>query len=114
MEGEAECLFRLWPLFVYAVFRKIRKFIRTADKWTTSMMARKCDVASCATSHYDVIEAGMKVKAYFEVSWVRKSRQKQDYLVVRCASYKTQVIENLNVGSNRYTVSAQIHRKEIP
>ena len=42
-------LFRLGPLFVYAVLRKIRKFIRTADKLTTSKLARKCDVASCAT-----------------------------------------------------------------
>ena len=82
-------LFRRGPLFVYAVLRKIRKFIRTADKLTTSMLARKCDVASCATSHYDVIDAGMKVKAYFEVLWVRKSRQKQHYLVVRCATCKT-------------------------
>ena len=82
-------LFRRGPLFVYAVLRKIRKFIRTADKVTTSMLARKCDVASCATSFYDVIHAGMKVKAYFEVLWVRKSRQKQHYLVVRCATCKT-------------------------
>ena len=31
------------------------------------MLARKRDVASCATSHYDVLDAGMKAKAYFEV-----------------------------------------------
>ena len=55
-------LFRRGPLFVYAVLRKIRKFIRIADKLTTSMLARKCDVASCATSHYDVIDAGMNAK----------------------------------------------------
>ena len=36
-------LFRRGPLFVYAVLRKIRKFIPTADKLTTSMLARKCD-----------------------------------------------------------------------
>ena len=82
-------LFRRGILFVYAVFRKIRKFIRNADKLTTSMLARKCNVASCATSHYDVIDTGMKVKAYFEVLWVRQSRQKQHYLVVRCATCKT-------------------------
>ena len=82
-------LFRREPLFVYAVLRKIRKFICTADKLTTSMLARKCDVASCATSHYDVTDAGMKVKANFEVLWVRKSRQKQHDLVVRCATCKT-------------------------
>ena len=50
------------------------------------MLGQKCDVTSCATSHYDVIDAGMKVKAYFEISLVRKSRQKQHYLVVRCAT----------------------------
>ena len=55
-------LFRRGPLFVYAVLRKIRKFIRTADKLTTSMLARKCDNTSCTTSHYDVIDAGLKVK----------------------------------------------------
>ena len=55
-------LFRRRPLFVYAILRKIRKFIRTADKSTTSMLARKCDVASCTTSHYDVIGTGMKVQ----------------------------------------------------
>ena len=33
-------LFRWGPLFVYAVLRKIRKFIRTADKLLTSMLAR--------------------------------------------------------------------------
>ena len=81
-------LIRRGPLFGYAVLRKIRKLIRTADK-LTSMLARKCDVASCATSHYDVIHAVMKVKAYFEVRLVRKSRQKQHYLVVRCATCKT-------------------------
>ena len=59
-------LFRRGPLFVYAVLRKIRKFIRTAKRLTTSVLTRKCDVASCATSHYYVIDAGMKVKAYFE------------------------------------------------
>ena len=80
-------LFRRGPLFVYAVLRKIRKFIRTADKLT--MLARKCDVTSCATSHYDVIDAGMKVNAYFAIFWVRKARQKQHYLVVRCATCKT-------------------------
>ena len=32
-------------------------------------MARKCDIASCATSYYDVIGAGMKAKTYFEVLW---------------------------------------------
>ena len=69
-------LFRRGPLFVYTGLRKIRKFIRTADKLTTSMLARKCGVASCATSQYYVIDAGMKVKANFEVLWVRKSRQK--------------------------------------
>ena len=75
---------------MYAVLRKIREFIRTADKFkTTSMLARKCDVASCATSHYDGIDAGMKVKAYFEVLWVQKSSQKQYYLVARCATCKT-------------------------
>ena len=42
-------LFHWGPLFVYVVLRKIRKFIRTADKLTTSMLARKCDVVSCAT-----------------------------------------------------------------
>ena len=82
-------LFRRGPLFVYAVLSKIRKFIRTADKFTTSMLARKCDIASCATSHHDVIDAGMKVKANFEVVWLLKSRQKQHYLVVRCATCKT-------------------------
>ena len=82
-------LFRRGPLFVYAVLCKIRKFIRIADKLTTSILARKCDIASCATSYYDVIDAGMKVKAYFEVLWMRKSRQKQHYLVVRCATCKT-------------------------
>ena len=82
-------LFRQGPLFVHALLRKIRKFIRTADKSTTSMLAQKCDVASCATSHYDVIGAGMKVKANFEVLWVRKSRKKQHYLVERCATCKT-------------------------
>ena len=87
-------LFCRGPLFVYAILRKIRKFILTADKVTTSMLARKCDVASYVTSHYDVIDVGMKVKAYFEVLWVRKSRQKQHYLDVRCATYKTYVIEN--------------------
>ena len=40
------------------------------------------------TSHYDVIDAGVKVKAYFEVLWVRNSRQKQHYLVVRYATSK--------------------------
>ena len=75
--NQISVLFRRRPSLVYAVLRKIRKFIRTADKETTSILARKCDVASCATSHYDVIDAGMKVKAYFEVLWVRKSRQKQ-------------------------------------
>ena len=39
------------PFFVYAVLCKIRKFIRSAGKLTTSMLAWKCDVASCATSH---------------------------------------------------------------
>ena len=34
------------------------------------MLARKYDVASCATSHYDVIDAGMKVKANFELGFV--------------------------------------------
>ena len=82
-------LFRRGPLFVFAVLRKIRKFIRTADKLTTSILARKCDVASWATSHYDVIDTGMKVKGNFEVLWVQKSRQKQHYLVVRCATCKT-------------------------
>ena len=37
-------LFRRGPLFFYPVLRKIRKFIRTADKLTTSKLARKCDV----------------------------------------------------------------------
>ena len=84
-------LFRRGPLFVYTVFRKIRKFICTTDKLTTSrrLLARKCDVASCATSHHDVIDAGMKVKGNFEVLRVRKLRQKQHYLVVRCATCKT-------------------------
>ena len=36
-----------------------------------------------------VIDADMKVKAYFEVLWVRKSRQNQHYVVVRCATCKT-------------------------
>ena len=80
-------LFRRGP--VYAILRKIRKFICTADKLTTSMLARKCDVASCATSQNDVFDAGMKVKATFEVLWVRKSRQKQHYLVARCGTCKT-------------------------
>ena len=65
-------LFRRGPLFVYAVIRTIRKFIRPAEKLTTSMLAGKCDVASCATSHHDVIDAGMKFKAYSEILWVRK------------------------------------------
>ena len=82
-------LFRRVPLFFYAELSKIRKFIRTADKLTTSKLARKCHVASCATSHYDVSDAGMKVKAYFEVLCVRKSRQKHHYLFVRCATCKT-------------------------
>ena len=82
-------LFRRGPLFVYAVTPQIRNFIRNADKLPTSMLARKCVVASCTTSHYDVMDAGMKVKAYFEVLWVRKSRQKQHYLVVRCATRRT-------------------------
>ena len=108
-------LFRRGTLFVYAVLRKIRKFIRTADKITTSILARKCDVASCATSHYDVIDTGMKVKAYFEVLWVRKSRQKQHYLVVRYAWHvKRKLLKIINVVSNRYTVSAQINRQKIP
>ena len=47
------------------------------------MLARKCDV-SCATS----LDAGLKVKAYFEALWVRKSRKKQHYLAVRCATFK--------------------------
>ena len=41
-------LFRRRPLFDYTVLCKIRKFIQI-----TSMLALKCDVASCATSHYD-------------------------------------------------------------
>ena len=77
-------LFRRGP-----VLCKTRKFIHI-----TSMLARKCDVASCATSHYDVIDTSMKVKAYFEVLWVGKPSQKQHYLVVRCVICKTLVIEN--------------------
>ena len=73
-------LFCRGPLFVYAVLRKTRKFIRTADKLTTSMLARKCHVASCATSHYGVIDAGMKVKAYFEILWVREDKSNITWL----------------------------------
>ena len=82
-------LFRRGPLFVYRVLRKIRIHSHCRYKLTTSMLARKCGVASCATSHYDVIDADMKVKAYFEVLWVRKSRQKHHYLVVRYVTCKT-------------------------
>ena len=77
MEGEAEpdqisVLFRRGPLFAYAVLHTKKKIIHTADKFTTRKLARKCGVASCATSHYDFIDPGMKVKANFEVLWVRK------------------------------------------
>ena len=44
-------LFYRGPLFVYAVLRKIRKFIPTADKFTTSMLARKCEVAHEKSRH---------------------------------------------------------------
>ena len=57
-----KCFISPGPLFVYAVLRKIRKFIRTANKLTTRMLARKCVVASCATSHYDVIDPVWKLR----------------------------------------------------
>ena len=86
---EISVLFRRGHLFVYAVLLKIRKIIRIADKLTTSILARKFNIASYTTSHFDVIDASMTVKAYFEVSLVQLSRQKQHYLVLRCATFKT-------------------------